>query len=347
MCSNACVNLMPALATSPGCAGVLTLHVALPCLYVCILLAAQGVCCASVLDAYGLCCTSGALDECGVCDGDGTSCHLHLRLLLQVQQGTNITDAAAPNNAAASMQLASWTEAAIQQALVSSTSTSTVQLHPAQVEAKWSAVDTGPTVTDTSAVKPPAARHLQTVDQHDRQDIHHTKLCAQGSDVGQDCGSALQPPVECPTHDPFELKGARSCSKGNSAEAESRHSSNRHLQQATNTATNGTRLVQLDIVLMSANVGPLAGSGPASGAGLLGIGHQLVSGLEQQAANDTGGQAAGVAGPQLLRVMLVQRVGVCGNGLCEVGERELKNADGGILQEAIAPCAQVGERAAA
>jgi hypothetical protein len=77
---------------------------------------------------------------------------------------------------------------------------------------------------------------------------------------------------------------------------------------------------------------------------MLGVGQVLASGLEQQAAgSSTGGagQAAGGTSPQLLRVMLVQRLGVCGNGVCEVGERQLLNSEGEVLQEAETPCAQV------
>ena len=42
-------------------------------------------CCNStVLDGGGFCCLSGLLDECGVCDGDGSSCQLHVVLTAQV-----------------------------------------------------------------------------------------------------------------------------------------------------------------------------------------------------------------------------------------------------------------------
>ncbi|GIL71818.1 hypothetical protein Vretifemale_2289, partial [Volvox reticuliferus] len=44
----------------------------------------QGTCCRTALDQYGVCCASGLLDECGVCDGDGTSCVLRLQLQLQL-----------------------------------------------------------------------------------------------------------------------------------------------------------------------------------------------------------------------------------------------------------------------
>jgi hypothetical protein len=78
----------------------------------------------------------------------------------------------------------------------------------------------------------------------------------------------------------------------------------------------------------------------AVGGGMLGAGQLLASGLEQQAAGGDGSSDPAGGVPQLLRVMLAQRVGVCGNGLCEVGERQLLNAEGEVLQEAAAPCAQ-------
>jgi hypothetical protein len=119
------------------------------------------------------------------------------------------------------------------------------------------------------------------------------------------------------------------------------------LQAATSSeATSDTPVVQLDVVLTSGNVQKLiVEANPAHStarstmcAGLLGAGQLLASGLEQQAAGGSSNPAGGV--PQLLRVMLAQRVGVCGNGLCEVGERQLLNAEGEVLQEAAAPCAQ-------
>ena len=37
-----------------------------------------------MLDGGGYCCLSGMLDECGVCDGDGSSCQLHIVVTTQV-----------------------------------------------------------------------------------------------------------------------------------------------------------------------------------------------------------------------------------------------------------------------
>ena len=42
-------------------------------------------CCNStVLDAGGYCCASELLDDCGVCDGDGSSCSLHIIVTTKV-----------------------------------------------------------------------------------------------------------------------------------------------------------------------------------------------------------------------------------------------------------------------
>ena len=54
----------------------------------------QGTCCPGPLDQSGTCCASGFVDECGVCDGDSTSCSLALSLEL----GFGATEAAGTKN---------------------------------------------------------------------------------------------------------------------------------------------------------------------------------------------------------------------------------------------------------
>jgi hypothetical protein len=108
-------------------------------------------------------------------------------------------------------------------------------------------------------------------------------------------------------------------------------------------SASSSQQVELDAVLNPSGMLSLDGLG----VGLLRVGQALVVGLEQQAAastnnSSTGGGSSSVSVPLLLRVLLVQRVGLCGNGVCEVGERALLNAEGGVLQEADAPCPQVG-----
>lgn len=57
----------------------------------------QGACCSTLLDAAGRCCRSGAVDECGLCDGDGTSCSLRMQLavrLVPIQEALDDSDSA-------------------------------------------------------------------------------------------------------------------------------------------------------------------------------------------------------------------------------------------------------------
>lgn len=49
-------------------------------------------CCLGVLDAAGVCCDSGSLDDCGVCDGDHTSCRTAIQLDLLVP-GADVAEA--------------------------------------------------------------------------------------------------------------------------------------------------------------------------------------------------------------------------------------------------------------
>ncbi|KAG2501286.1 hypothetical protein HYH03_001088 [Edaphochlamys debaryana] len=58
----------------------------------------QGACCPTRLDRYGLCCASGLVDECGLCDGDGTSCALRLSIALTVAPGTTPWWSPAPSS---------------------------------------------------------------------------------------------------------------------------------------------------------------------------------------------------------------------------------------------------------
>jgi len=333
-------------------------------------LCVQGVCCASVLDAAGLCCPSGGVDECGVCDGDGTSCSLHLRLMLQVPQGMNITGAGTAwlggigGSTLASTQLLTWTQSVLQQAFSHSSQETTdlLLLQPGQVVAKW-AEHGAAGGTIRASINPPATRHLSSVVSTD------DTLCGAGVHTNskeaasmQDCSSD-QPDVQCLARQPSveAVQGGPSCDKSSGNRDQGVQGAARLLQQASSTVSTEAPVVQLDVALNPSNVLQISRTAQANlagtvtsrgqmGAGLLGVGQLLATGLEQQALNSSssgpagggdGGQG-GSAGPQLLRVMLVQRVGVCGNGLCEVGERELRNSEGGILQEAVTPCAQVG-----
>jgi hypothetical protein len=79
---------------------------------------------------------------------------------------------------------------------------------------------------------------------------------------------------------------------------------------------------------------------------VLQLGYLLASNLQQQADARQAPVDGSSAGLQLQQVLLVQRLGVCGNGLCEVGERALLNAAGEAIKEADAPCPQVGQQMA-
>ena len=313
-----------------------------------------------MLDAYGLCCTSGAVDECGVCDGDGTSCSLHIRLLLQVTQGTVINGTGTPvlggptGSSAASTALVSWAQAAIQQAATPNSVAGAPQpeLQATQVAAKWAAADMS-ACNSSCTTQPVITRHLMAGGGDNDQGASPSSLCdASGKPGGLPADpSQASSGVQCPSPAPSSSRTESVSLPPDDAEA---GSAARHLQQAAG-AVEGPA-VQLDIVLTPTNLVQLASSAGASAvaaasgsrsqwsAGMLGVGQVLAVGLEQQASGSgTGGigQAAGGTSPQLLRVMLVQRLGVCGNGVCEVGERQLLNSEGEVLQEADTPCAQV------
>jgi hypothetical protein len=321
----------------------------------------QGVCCSSMLDAYGLCCTSGAVDECGVCDGDGTSCSLHIRLLLQVTQGTVINGTGTPvlggptGSSAASTALVRWAQAAIQQAATpnSVAGTPQLELQATQVAAKWAAAVVSAR-NSSGTTQPVTTRHLMAGG-GDEQGASPSSLCdASAKPVGLPADpSHASSGVQCPSPAPSSSSTESVSLPPDDAEA---GPAARHLQQAAGAAEGPA--VQLDIVLTPTNLVQLASSAGASAmaaasgsssqwsAGMLGLGQVLAVGLEQQApGSGTGGagQAAGYTSAQLLRVMLVQRLGVCGNGVCEVGERQLLNSEGEVLQEADTPCAQVGQ----
>ncbi|WIA29150.1 hypothetical protein OEZ86_011661 [Tetradesmus obliquus] len=74
--------------------------------------------------------------------------------------------------------------------------------------------------------------------------------------------------------------------------------------------------------------------------GVLQLGYALVSELLLQTDPGQAPAGDGSAELQLQEVLLVQRLGVCGNGLCEVGERALLNAAAEAIKEAAAPCPQ-------
>jgi hypothetical protein len=321
-----------------------------------------------------------------VCDGDGTSCSLNLRLLLQVQPGIDISDPSLPmlnqlaGSMAASPLLLTWTQSILQQAAAAAGVPGAVlQLQPQQAAARWwtpppaAAAASNATSNTTSsagssrASSPIVTRKLQaeeaaTSSSNDSQEATQQLPCSPeqaNPDSPATSGNCTttEEGVQCPSPLPAPSL-ARVCAdnslttgRHSVAATETPQGRARQLLQAP--ASSGVRYVQLDAVLTPSNVEQLAVMPPAAdpanqtnsqtSTGLLGIGQALALGLEQQAVNDTSsGSSSGSSGtPQLLRVMMVQRVGVCGNGVCEVGERQLLNSEGAALQEALVPCPQV------
>ncbi|GMH42184.1 hypothetical protein BSKO_10103 [Bryopsis sp. KO-2023] len=51
-----------------------------------------GQCCSTILDGGGVCCSSARIDECGVCDGDGSSCHLEVSAVLEMEDDVEVND---------------------------------------------------------------------------------------------------------------------------------------------------------------------------------------------------------------------------------------------------------------
>jgi hypothetical protein len=314
-----------------------------------LLLLLQGACCASVLDAYGLCCPSGAVDECGVCDGAGASCSLHLRLLLQLPQGSTISGAGMPlyggltGSSVASPQLAAWVQTAILAAVPRSTigGSGQLRLQPTQVSAKWTTAAPPAASQSSQPVPPVTTRHLLT-GAGGGGGASAASLCDAASRTEREAlasaadDSSVSAGVVCPSPSPTRNGG------NSDSAAPTSPDTGRHLQQASIADTGSA--VQLDAVLTPGDVLQLThGALSTASFGLLGVGQLLASGLEQQVASSSSSSNNGPAAagdPQLLRVMLVQRVGVCGNGVCEVGERQLLNSEGDVLQEAAAACVQ-------
>ncbi|KAF6266656.1 hypothetical protein COO60DRAFT_1623446 [Scenedesmus sp. NREL 46B-D3] len=129
---------------------------------------------------------------------------------------------------------------------------------------------------------------------------------------------------------------------GAAAAADVSSTGTRHLKTMGGLA-NGWQAAVVEVVVAlpgstSSSYGPTVGS--AVGMGVLQLGYALASNLQQQADSRQAPVGEGAASVQLQDVLLVQRLGVCGNGLCEVGERALLNAAGEAIKEAAAPCPQ-------
>lgn len=310
----------------------------------------QGTCCSGVLDALGSCCASGALDECGVCDGDGTSCTLRLRLLAQLPAGTNITDAYMP--AAEASSSATW-QLGLQQLLEVALlkQSNRVQLQVEQIDAAWAPAAVNAAVAQAAQTK--ISRHLM-----DDTSAHSNQCELQPSQC------LPEPPVVLQTF-------SNSCQHATSADSSSpcseetpRDVMGAAASPALPTATARQlldvaewRAAYVEVVLPPPQVEAPPESGTVTfgeplGLSTAALGSALIAGIESQAASVTSRVAgssvptniqanSGLQSLRLLQVLLVERAGVCGNGICEVGERVLLTADNGTLHEATSPCPQV------
>jgi len=54
----------------------------------------QATCCSTIRDEKGICCSSGYLDECHICDGDGITCATNITLLVNFNSDLTITNEA-------------------------------------------------------------------------------------------------------------------------------------------------------------------------------------------------------------------------------------------------------------
>jgi hypothetical protein len=279
-----------------------------------------------------------------VCDGDGTSCSLHLRLLLQLPQGSSISGAGTQPSSAtgiaqpASLQLVSWLQAALEAILQTHMTPSPAQLQLSGVTVAWTASAADPFGVSTSPVG--TRRHLtantdSTTAQSGAEHLDSAGGFTVEAQHSSACPKQALPYGHADTHDSTCIEAPAAAQAPTAWALAVTHASVRRLQQVAG-ATASSNQVELDAFL---DPGSLVSLGHV-GAGVLGLGQLLASGLEQQVAPSSSDGPAAAGDPQLLRVMLVQRVGVCGNGVCEVGERQLLNSEGDVLQEAAAACVQ-------
>lgn len=313
----------------------------------------QAVCCAGIVDAIGDCCASGTLDECGVCDGDGTSCRLTLRLLVQVPAGTNITDNFTPATEGTS-SAAPW-QLAVQQLLqptLSKLSTS-VQLQLQSIGAESASASLVAAAGQATETK--ISRDLLAV-----EDATAAASAVCPDDGSQSFAGRMATPDAA-------AYGTSACSNNCQQSAAAIVTAAAEVAAGATVATARQLLdttnwlaAYVNVVLMPA-VAPASPGASASSArnalsiSVSSVGSSLVVDLEAQSISATS-RLAGTSGSssipsgssspalQLLRVLMAERVGVCGNSVCEVGERPLLTPNGDLLHVATSPCPQVRVR---
>lgn len=309
----------------------------------------QGTCCAGVLDALGSCCTSSFLDECGICDGDGTSCRLMVRLLALLPKDTNISQTYTASTGQSETESA-W-HTAVQQLLQPMLARQVPgwQLQLEQVSASW--VPEPGLLDYQQPSQGISNRQLLSMD--DAQDVVQNSYAVE-SEKGCMQGSSM-------------LEANNACQlRGNSNPADgTRGSKQRQLPETilveSDTGATSRKLLAagdwqrayISIFLQPYVLTSPQGSGPTmqnagSGLSMAGLGSALLLSLQtiatgtalaSEMAAENGSNESPVM--RVLRVVMAERVGVCGNGICEVGERALLLADRSVLYDATSPCPQV------
>ena len=124
-----------------------------------------GRCCTAEQDAQGVCCASGKVDTCGVCDGDGSTCGLTSTLVLQVgnheDQGMNNLERRIKHTLRRCVPRHSSPVLRSTAASCYTPSPSSTAIFGWQGQARWhgTANPSCPCVQDTVQVPPPEPRH--------------------------------------------------------------------------------------------------------------------------------------------------------------------------------------------
>ena len=344
----------------------------------------QGTCCSTQLDASGLCCLSGYVDECGVCDGDGSSCAFDIYLTATGLNGTTASAASANTSSTSEQQQqppipsstsipigrsmdSTWqlaTVAAIQQVLTKAnvgTSFDVVAVWLAGPNSTSSSNDgiiTGPTVPVARrrqlAAKVDTSKHLQQAtaasDSPSRrsnlQTARESGMCSAGGGLGdgrtcQSAGASIDALMDL-KHVGTSTVSASSKGATSSSAAGAQHG--RELQQqGVPGATTGSPAAPASLL-----VGVRASAKNSSTSTSANL--QLITLLELLSAaiaQPTPPAAEGTTAPAqpgavaLVGVQHMERMGLCGNGICEVGEQALQDSWGLHQMTTQGPCPQV------
>jgi hypothetical protein len=250
---------------------------------------------------------------------------LQLRLLMQLPNNTDIT-AGATASSSWCASLVTMLQSAYQQ--VQTAAAMQPQLQVLQVTAEWA-------LTPSAANQLLPTRHLLTID-----DVEASRAATPAHD-------SLCP--RQPEDSPFTSSSLRSTESSarlhtEAGDATAAGSGSTRRLQAAGVLASGWQAAVVEVsVALPSSASSSYGTSTAGtvGMGVLQLGYALVSNLLLQPDSRQAPISDGSAELQLQDVLLVQRLGVCGNGLCEVGERALLNAAGEAIKEAAAPCPEV------